>query len=106
MSEYVEYLYELADQCEMQDSLQEAFEIDKETARQAMLEWAKELVKRYKPKDKDVEPKKIAFCHKCSNKMIQPNLFDESIEIVGCSLLTTTKWNEGMNDGNQTNCPV
>jgi len=48
----------------------------------------------------------IAFCCKCTNKMTQPNLFDTSQELVGCSLLTKKQWENGMKNGNQTNCPL
>lgn len=56
----------------------------------------------------DVEepPENIPFCCKCSNKMTQPNLFDKSQELVGCSLLTKTQWDNGMNNGIQTKCPL
>ena len=98
--EYVEFLYDLMDLGEIQDSLQESFEIDTETTRQAMLEWAKELVIRYTPVPR------IPLCHKCFHKIIQPDLLDNRIEIVGCSLLTKKTWDKGMKSGNQTNCPV
>jgi hypothetical protein len=101
-AEHVEYLYDLMDLGEMQDALEEGMDIDETTAKQAMLEWAKELVERYSP----AEPaKNIALCHKCFNKMTQPDLLDDRIEIVGCSLLTKKAWDKGMEHGWQTNCP-
>jgi len=42
--------------------------------------------------------------------MLQPDLFSKEYEeIVGCNLLSKTKWDEGLTDVNkgfQLNCPI
>ena len=49
-------------------------------------------------------------CLECQNRMLQPDLFSKEYEeIVGCNLLSKTKWDEGLTDVNkgfQLNCPI
>ena len=48
---------------------------------------------------------RIPLCHKCSNKIVQPDLIDPSYTyICGCKLLTAKQWEDGMKK-HQTNCP-
>lgn len=56
-------------------------------------------------------PINIPLCYKCSNKMLQPDLLNDSIELVGCKELTQTQWEEGNRQGEggvyyQHNCPM
>ena len=46
------------------------------------------------------EPKRFAFCHKCSEKMVQPDMLDNRCHIIaGCKKMTKKEW-EG-----KTPCP-
>jgi hypothetical protein len=49
MEEYIEYLYDLIDICEVQNSLQEAFDLDEAKSEEVMLEFAQQLVERFMP---------------------------------------------------------
>jgi len=57
---------------------------------------------RHKPKEpkEPEEPKRFAFCHKCSEKMVQPDMLDNRCHIIaGCKKMTKKEW-EG-----KTPCP-
>lgn len=45
--EYTDYYDELFNVCEGTTCLEEAFGVDKETSRKALVEWAKEVIERY-----------------------------------------------------------
>ena len=47
MSEQTEYLSDLIDMSEVEGTLEEAFDIDAKEAQASMVEWFKELIKRY-----------------------------------------------------------
>jgi len=49
MEEYIEYLYDLIDVCEVRNSLQEAFDLDEAKSEEVMLEFAQRLVERFMP---------------------------------------------------------
>jgi hypothetical protein len=49
MEECLEYLYDLIDICEVQNSLQEAFDLDEAKSEEVMLEFAQQLVERFMP---------------------------------------------------------
>jgi len=48
MSEHTEFLDDLVDVSEMQDALEENFNLDPSVARETMVEWFKELIERYR----------------------------------------------------------
>jgi hypothetical protein len=49
MEEHIEYLYDLIDIGEVQNSLQEAFDLDEARSKEVMLEFAQQLVERFMP---------------------------------------------------------
>ena len=56
--------------------------------------------------------KSIPLCHKCADKIIQPDMLDSRCsEIVGCHKLTKREWEDGNRKGEegfyyQHNCPI
>jgi hypothetical protein len=44
-----------------------------------------------------IENKNIAPCHKCSNKIVQQDLFDKKFSyIAGCKQMTNKEWENNM----------
>ena len=57
--------------------------------------------------EKEKPRQTIAMCWKCDDKMVQPDMVDDRCtQVVGCKRLTKTQWEDGMKNGNQTNCPI
>jgi len=49
---------------------------------------------------------KLALCHKCDDKIIQPDLIDpKCTHICGCKNLSKQEWGAGLLNGLQSRCP-
>ncbi len=45
----------------------------------------------------------IPLCHKCDNKIIQPDMFDQEYTIIaGCKLISKQEWKKN----NSKSCPL